>query len=60
MLAAALFSCAILAGFFIGAAELGFAGTVLVGFAVIGALVVVGLALELLRGPRGRVHLSRG
>jgi hypothetical protein len=50
-----------LIGFVIGDADLSLAVTVLVGFATIAVLVVAALALELhFRGPRGRVHLSRG
>jgi hypothetical protein len=60
-LLAAFFVCAILIGFVIGDADLSLAVTVLVGFATIAVLVVAALALELhFRGPRGRVHLSRG
>jgi hypothetical protein len=60
-LLAAFFACAIGIGFVIGKADFSLAGTVLVGFATIAVLVVAALALELhFRGPRGRVHLSRG
>ena len=58
---AAFFVFAIVIGFAIGQADFSLAATVLVGFATIAVLAVAALALELhFRGPRGRVHLSRG